>query len=215
VVSTNIPGGANGVGTAQNVLTPFSNLINGLNDPLGQIPDLEAGAGIGLGFLASVADRLAQPSDPPRTRVRSSHGALLQAVMGKRQAFVGAVFDLQFSESAVLEDVFEVNPQSRGLPVDIVVQNVQQRNIATGMFELNAQLFEDFFGTNADASLLGDQRVQLRLREVALGPSKRLVYSRQYEGVRIENVTKSLSANDDRTVRIRATFRWQRSRRIA
>jgi hypothetical protein len=64
VVSTNIPGGANGVGTAQNVLTPFSNLINGLNDPLGQIPDLEAGAGIGLGFLASVADRLAQPSDP-------------------------------------------------------------------------------------------------------------------------------------------------------
>lgn len=184
-----------------------------IGDPVGS---LLGGTALFDGFDAyrAVLDRIQLPQDPPRTVARSSHGALLHATVGTRRGIVGMCYKLSFQQAVQTEDIFEIQPSSRGLPVDIVTQNLTTRTISASMFELNGRLFEDVFGTGADLTLLSEASVNLALREIERRPGGRYVHTYQYDGVRITNFGRSMNADDDRIVRVEVSFVWQRRRKL-
>lgn len=180
-----------------------------ISDPIGTLTGALPEFGDALAFLTGIQAVLAGPSDPPITRIRTSHAALLRARIGRREGTIGGVFEMERSEAVNLKDVFEVNALSDGLPSDIIVQNVNQRRISAAMFVLNETLFERVFGVPASFSFLGSQSAELQLRVCYLGLGKRLIYTKQYEGVRMEDYSETASATDDRNVKARVNFRWR------
>lgn len=176
-------------------------------DPVGTLTSFP-GLFDGIDAVRAVLDRVQLPGDPPRTSIRTSHGALLWARVGTRRGIIGAVTRMQFEQSVDLEEVYEIQPNTNGCPVDIIVQNLKGRQITVDLFETNRTLFEAVFGT-PDLTLLSNQNVQLALREMERRPGGRLVHTYQYDGVRIRNWGRQMNADDDRIVRCNATFVWQ------
>lgn len=167
-----------------------------------------------LGAAFKSAIRLT--SGVPETRTRSSLALGLQVVgFDGRHRIIGAGQEFSVSQQLQTEDEFEINRFGRGLPADIVQQNLTTRSIRFNRLDLYTAIFEEAFGTK-EFSLLIDFKVPITLREVWREPgnffrSTDRIYN--YIGCRITSFDRTLSVEGDRLVKTAATLTWRDRKR--
>lgn len=149
----------------------------------------------------------------PNTRTRLTHALTIRSGNGR---VVGAISAFSPSQSRVIEDEFEVDAQASGMPIDVVPQVVNHREIRVRRYDLYNRLMEEAFGTD-ELIVLADQARPFSVREVWRGPSGVLVGGQriyEYRGCWFSNIGRELTADGDRTSMADATLTWQGRDRV-
>lgn len=97
----------------------------------------------------------------PNTRTRLSHALTIRAA-GRT---IGAVHSISPSQSRTVDQEFEVEANSKGMPIDLVPQTVDKRELRVSRYDLYTSIMEEVFG-NYEIINLCDQYRPFTLREV-------------------------------------------------
>lgn len=97
----------------------------------------------------------------PVTQTRLSHALTIRA--GSR--IIGAVHVFSSSQSRTIDQEYENEPSSSGLPRDLVPQTVDRREIRVARYDLYNSIMEEVFGSSEIVNL-SDQFRPFSLREV-------------------------------------------------
>lgn len=101
----------------------------------------------------------------PTTRARLSHALTIRA----RGRIIGAIHQWSPAQSRTVDTEFEIEPNSYGMPVDLVPQRVERREIRIARYDTYPEIMEEVFGTS-ELIVLADQYRPFTLREVWRGP---------------------------------------------
>jgi len=103
----------------------------------------------------------------PNTVTRMSHALTIR--VGSR--IVGAVHSFAPSMSRTVDTEFEVERGSHGMPVDLVPQAVENRELRVDRYDTYPEIMEEVFGTS-ELAVLADQYQPFTIREMWRGPPK-------------------------------------------
>lgn len=90
----------------------------------------------------------------PNTRTRTSYALTLHARVGKKVGVIGAVHEIVSSQSLQLDEVYEVNALSKGVPRELIPQILSRRSMNIGRHDLYASTIETVFGLPAELALV-------------------------------------------------------------
>lgn len=152
----------------------------------------------------------------PNTRTRTTHGLTLRD--GRTGRLFGAIHTFSPKQTRAVEEEFEINRDSRGIPVDLVPQNLTSRTLGLSRYDLYTRVMEELFGTT-ELHILTDQRRPFRIRETWLAPATVAVLGagpRIYEYIDcwFTDIGRTLSASDDRIVKVEATLMFRDRKRF-
>lgn len=102
----------------------------------------------------------------PTTRARLTHALTIHA----RGRIIGALHQWAPTQSRTVDTEFEVDRHSYGMPVDLVPQTVDRREIRIARYDTYPKIMEEVFGTS-ELYVLADQYRPFTLREVWRGPA--------------------------------------------
>lgn len=108
--------------------------------------------------------RLNNGSRIPDTTTRTTYGLTIHAQIGNRRAVIGAVNQIGQRQARQVEDVFEVNADSLGFPVELIPHVLSTRQITIARYELWREPIEKVFGVPAELVSLADQTTPISLR---------------------------------------------------
>lgn len=103
----------------------------------------------------------------PNTRARLSHALTIRA----RGRTIGAVHQWAPAQGRDIDTEYEVEPNSVGLPVDVIPQVMGRREIRIARYDTYPEIMEEVFGTS-ELEVLTDQYRPFTLREVWRGPAR-------------------------------------------
>lgn len=149
----------------------------------------------------------------PNTRTRLTHALTIRSGNGR---VVGALKAFSPAQSRVVEEEYEVDAQASGMPIDLVPQIVNRREIRVVRYDLYNRLMEEAFGTD-EIVVLADQSRPFALREVWRGPAGVLVGGQriyEYRGCWFTDIGRTLDADSDRVSAADATIVWQSRDRV-
>lgn len=106
----------------------------------------------------------------PNTVTRLSHAVSIRA--GGRA--IGAIHSFGPAQSRTVDIEYEVEPNSTGLPVDIIPQAVDRREVRIARYDTYPEIMEEVFGTS-ELIVLSDQFRPFTIREVWRGPGINLL----------------------------------------
>lgn len=167
-------------------------------------------------FLNSV---LTAPAPTPSTATRTTHALTIHAIGPGRRGIIGAAHALSTTQSRTVEDVFEVQSLGYGRPADVIPQNLTTRTIEIQRYDLFKRSMEQVFGKGAwELVDLTDQSHPFTLRTTWGEPgfpglTRKHVF--EYTGCWFTNLGRTMSATDDRIVKVNATLTWTRRYRVA
>ena len=145
---------------------------------------------------------------PPQTFTKLDHALTIRSGTGRT---IGAIEKWSTQQGRKLQDSFEVEVNSNGLPVEVIPQTLDTRTIGVSRYDLYASNMEEAFGTT-DLVVLTLQAQPFRVSEIWRDPAGRL---RVIEYICwFENVGRNLSASGNRIVQADATLRWISKRQL-
>lgn len=106
----------------------------------------------------------------PNTHTRMSHALTIRA----GGMVVGAIHQWSPSQARTIDAEYDVEPNAHGLPVDLVPQTVERREIRVARYDTYPLLMEEVFGTR-ELIVLSDQSRPFTCREVWRGPGINLL----------------------------------------
>lgn len=146
----------------------------------------------------------------PQTTTRLSYGFTLHtAIQGRRPRIIGTLQNVRFAQGRQIDDEYEVEANSTGLPIEMVPQALNRREVTFTRFDTYSTLLEQIFGDGEIVTLL-DSAHPLLLREVWKDPSgffSTTTRAYQYTNVKIENYEREVRV-DNRIVVTNITLRW-------
>ena len=157
--------------------------------------------------------RFTNTSQLPLTKTRLTHALTIRSGNGR---VVGAMKAFSPSQSRVIDEEYEVDSQASGLPIDLIPQTVNRREIRVERYDLYNVLMEEAFGST-ELVTLADQSRPFSLREVWRGPSGVLVGGQriyEYLGCWFSDLGRTLAADNDRVSLANATVVWQFRHRV-
>lgn len=191
-------------------------MVDFLDDPRASLE--AAAARIGNDTVRGLVQQALLETDIPNTVTRTSFGFTLNAVLGGRAVPIGAVLGFDNDETRTLEDVFEVELSSRGLPIDIVPQNVTGRTLTVERYDLFSKVIEEVFQASpSEIVSLADQLRPFVLREVWRDPGSALTSrSRLYQYTRcwFSRKGRRMKSTDNRIVMASGTISYQQKVKV-
>lgn len=152
----------------------------------------------------------------PNTRTRTTHGLTLRD--GRTGRLFGAIHTFSPKQTRAVEEEWEINRDSRGIPVDLIPQNLTSRTIGLSRYDLYTRVMEELFGTT-ELDILTEQRRPFRMRETWLDPTAigflgagPRIY--EYIDCWFTDIGRTLSASDDRIVKVEATLMFRDRKRF-
>jgi len=170
-----------------------------------------------VGSIQRELNRRGLPSPTPfipNTRTRTSHALTIRD--GATGQLIGAIYTFAPKQARTLEEEYEINRDTRGLPVDIVPQNLTTRTLQIARYDLFTKIMEDVFG-HKEMVILTDQKRPFRIRETWRDPAAILGGGRriyEYTGCWFQDLGRTLSATDDRIVKVDATLMFRDRQRF-
>lgn len=102
----------------------------------------------------------------PNTTTRLSHALTIRA----RGRTIGAIRSWSPNMRRTIDTEFDVDASANGMPIDLVPQAVDTREVRLSRYDLYLSLLEEVFGTT-ELVVLSDQVRPFSIREVWRGPS--------------------------------------------
>lgn len=90
----------------------------------------------------------------PQTAARLSLALSLHYKIGRKQGKIGAAYALQTNQQLTLDEEYEVNKFSNGLPVTLVPQTLTGRTITLSRYDLYKSTFGQLFGPSDTDEML-------------------------------------------------------------
>lgn len=183
-----------------------------VDNPVGSLQNFVNSSPLG-GLLGT-----SRTGGPPITKVRSTQALSVHVQLPHRPPrLIGAVQGFDVNQSREIDEEYEIDATSVGLPVDLIPQRLSERTITVERLDLYLNLFEEVFNTR-EIITLTDQFMPLSLRELWRDPSGS-AFAQQtrgyvYTGVFIKSFGRKMAATNDLIVRTNATFIWRSRIRV-
>lgn len=158
----------------------------------------------------------------PVTKQRTAFSLTLHASSGNRRGVIGAVKSIAWGQSQNVDEVYEVNSLTRGLPVELVPQLLQSRTIKLNRYELYDDTIFKVFGN--PGIMLIDARTPISMRFMWKRPEPSTFGSLlagttmevwEFSGCRITSLAQNLSAEGDPRLYADADLIWMKLQQIA
>ena len=146
---------------------------------------------------------------PPSTFTRLDHSMTIRTGRGRT---VGAINGWNPTQTRRVEEEFEVEVKSTGLPVDLVPQIVNSRTIRIDRYDLYTSKMEEAFGTKRLDNLT-DQHQPFTVREVWRTPLGSLEVF-DYIGCWFADLGRTHNADGNRIVKANATLIYKLKRQM-
>lgn len=160
---------------------------------------------------------MAQTITPPNTKTTTSHALTIHAV--STGAMVGAINQWNPQQSLQISPVHEFGQVTgphgveAGMPFEKIPGNVSGMTIEVNRYDIYTQRFEEAFGT-IDLTVLSNDPNAFDVRESWRAPDPANSYTIVYFGCRFSRLGRTLSATDDRIVKVGATLEYTRPMRL-
>lgn len=182
-------------------------MVNFFDDPAGAI---KGGINDALPVLGKVNSFLDNHLNlPPQTATRTTHALALYVTVNKRPRPIGAVQSFASTQNRTVDEEYEIEVNSVGLPRDLVPQVLGTRTLTIKRYDLYTSLMEEVFG-DSEFVMLTDQATPFTLRKVWTPPS---LFSEpsyfEYRGCYFTSLGRSLSSTDTRISGADATIVWK------
>lgn len=154
------------------------------------------------------------PRSVPNTRARLSHAYTIRTSRGR---LIGGIYSVQASQGRTVDTEFEIDVNAHGEPADVIPQELNERTLSVSMWDLYSRVAEAAF-TDFEIEMLTDQASGLKVREVWRAPTGILNSSGahyEYRNCYFTRLGRTVSATDDRVVKVNAEMIWTNKRKIA
>lgn len=144
----------------------------------------------------------------PTTQTRMDHALTIRTGSGRT---IGAISGWHDQQSRTIEDVFDVEANANGLPVDMIPQILNGRTIRVDRYDLYTQIMEEVFGSR-QMVMLTQQSQPFKVREIWREPLGKL---RVYEYICwFADKGRPLRSDGNRIVQVNATLQYLHKRQI-
>lgn len=145
---------------------------------------------------------------PPQTQTRMDHALTIRTGNGRT---IGAINGWAEQQSRTIEDVFDVEVNSNGLPAELIPQIVGTRTVRVDRYDLYTSIMEEAFGTR-ELVMLTSQAQPFRVREIWREPLGR---TKVYEYIAyFSDKGRALRSDGNRIINVNATLHYLRKDRI-
>lgn len=158
------------------------------------------------------------PVNPPVTgidasslnaSVRTGHSIRIKTAAGLT---IGLIQNWSPGHDRDITPVYEINAETSGLPIHNVPGNVKGLEIKVDRYDLYTSRIEQAFGT-PDMTMLSDQSVPIWIQESWTYPDQGTTETWKYTGVWFKHVGRTISATDDRIIKVSASLIYLRKER--
>lgn len=140
--------------------------------------------------------------NPPETLTRTTH-SLAIVVRGVK---IGLINGWNPQQNRQITPIYEIDPETSGLPVENVPGNVQNLTIAIQRYDIWTARMEQVFGT-VDLTMLSNQQSPFTVQEFWTSPARQQEVW-EYTGCWLENIGRTFRSDDTRIVNVNASLRY-------